>query len=69
MLQRQFAAALEIDTPMYRKIERGERRTKREQIIALAKKSSNGLRLWNQILSCLTELNAAKDLQNGNRFR
>jgi transcriptional regulator with XRE-family HTH domain len=38
MLQRQLAAALEIDTPMYSKIERGERRAKREQvIIALAK--------------------------------
>jgi transcriptional regulator with XRE-family HTH domain len=36
MLQRQFAAALEIDTPMYSKIERGERRAKREQVIALA---------------------------------
>jgi transcriptional regulator with XRE-family HTH domain len=37
ILQRQFAAALEIDTPMYSKIERGERRAKREQVIALAK--------------------------------
>jgi transcriptional regulator with XRE-family HTH domain len=37
MVQRQFAAALEIDTPMYSKIERGERRAKREQVIALAK--------------------------------
>ncbi|MDR1545109.1 MAG: helix-turn-helix domain-containing protein [Prevotellaceae bacterium] len=37
MLQRQFAAALEIDTPMYSKIERGERRAKREQVIAFAK--------------------------------
>jgi transcriptional regulator with XRE-family HTH domain len=37
MLQRQFVAALEIDTPMYSKIERGERRAKREQVITLAK--------------------------------
>jgi transcriptional regulator with XRE-family HTH domain len=37
MLQRQFAAALEIDTPMYSKIERGECRAKREQVIVLAK--------------------------------
>ncbi|GHT25387.1 hypothetical protein AGMMS4957_20120 [Bacteroidia bacterium] len=37
MQQRQFAAALEIDMPMYSKIERGERRAKREQVIALAK--------------------------------
>jgi transcriptional regulator with XRE-family HTH domain len=37
MVQRQFAAALEIDTPMYSKIERGERRVKREQIAVIAK--------------------------------
>ena len=36
MVQRQFAAALEIDTPMYSKIERGERRVKREQITVIA---------------------------------
>ncbi|MDR2382558.1 MAG: helix-turn-helix domain-containing protein [Prevotellaceae bacterium] len=37
MLQRQFAVELRIDTPMYSKIERGKRCTKREQIIAIAK--------------------------------
>ena len=37
MLQRQFISALEIATPMYSKIERGERRAKREQVINLAK--------------------------------
>jgi transcriptional regulator with XRE-family HTH domain len=36
MVQRQFAAVLEIDTPMYCKIERRERRAKRGQVIALA---------------------------------
>ncbi len=36
MLQRQLAAALEIDTPMFSKIERGDRRAKREQVIKLA---------------------------------
>ena len=36
LLQRQLAAALEIDTPMYSKIERGDRPAKREQVIALA---------------------------------
>jgi transcriptional regulator with XRE-family HTH domain len=35
MVQRQFAAALETNTPMYSKIERGERRAKREQITAI----------------------------------
>lgn len=36
LLQRQLAAELEIDTPMYSKIERGERIAKREYIILLA---------------------------------
>jgi|SRR5574344_891709 transcriptional regulator with XRE-family HTH domain len=34
--QRQLAAALEIDTPMYSRIERGERPAKREQVVKLA---------------------------------
>ena len=37
MLQRQLSAALEIDTPMYSKIERGERKAKRSQIPILAR--------------------------------
>jgi transcriptional regulator with XRE-family HTH domain len=37
MLQRQLAAALEIETPMYSKIERGKRQAKRKQAIAAAK--------------------------------
>jgi transcriptional regulator with XRE-family HTH domain len=36
MPQRQLAAALEIDTATYCKIERGERRAKREQVSILA---------------------------------
>lgn len=36
LLQRQLAAALEIDTPMYSKIERGDRKAKREQVVKLA---------------------------------
>ena len=36
LLQRQLAAILEIDTPMFSKIERGDRRAKRGQIITLA---------------------------------
>lgn len=35
--QRQLSAKLEIDTPMYSKLERGERRAKREQVIKMAK--------------------------------
>jgi len=37
MPQRQFAAALEIDTATYCKIEKGERRVKREQVQIIAK--------------------------------
>lgn len=35
-MQRQLAAYLEIDTPMFSKIERGDRRAKRSQVIMLA---------------------------------
>lgn len=37
LLQRQLSSALEIDTPMYSKIERGERKAKRSQISIMAK--------------------------------
>lgn len=37
VLQRQLAAYLEIDTPMFSKIERGDRKAKRSQVILLAK--------------------------------
>ena len=50
LLQRQVASLLEIDTPMLSKIERGERKAKKEQVIQLAKimKVSNDelLTLW-----------------------
>lgn len=36
ILQRQLAALLEIDTPMFSKIERGDRKAKREQVVKLA---------------------------------
>lgn len=36
LLQRQLTAFLEIDTPMFSKIERGDRRAKREQVLKLA---------------------------------
>lgn len=49
--QRQLAAALEIDTATYCKIEKGDRRAKKEQVIVLAKLlevDSKGLmRLWS----------------------
>lgn len=37
LLQRQIAAQLDIDTPLYSKLERGERMPKREQIGIIAK--------------------------------
>jgi transcriptional regulator with XRE-family HTH domain len=37
LFQRQLADVLEIDTPMYCKIERGSRPIKRSQVIVLAK--------------------------------
>lgn len=50
VLQRQLAALLEIDTPMFSKIERGDRRAKREQVIKLAeyfhKDENEMLTLW-----------------------
>jgi transcriptional regulator with XRE-family HTH domain len=36
MPQRQFAAAFEIDTATYCKIEKGERRVKAEQVVVIA---------------------------------
>ena len=37
LLQRHLAAALDMDTPMFSKIERGDRPAKRTQVIAIAK--------------------------------
>jgi transcriptional regulator with XRE-family HTH domain len=49
--QRQLASALEIDTATYCKIEKGDRRAKREQIAILSKlldvDSKELIRLWS----------------------
>lgn len=37
LLQRQVASELEIDTPMLSKIERGDRKAKKDQVLLLAK--------------------------------
>jgi len=37
LLQRQIASQLEIDSPMLSKIERGERKAKKEQVLMFAK--------------------------------
>lgn len=48
--QRHLTAVLEIDTPMFSKIERGDRHAKRGQVIKLAKllhlDESEMLKLW-----------------------
>ena len=59
VLQRQLAALLEIDTPMFSKIERGDRRAKREHVIKLAKylhqdeKEMLTLRLADKVLDAV----------------
>lgn len=70
LLQRQLAASLEIDTPMFSKIERGERRAKREQVLLLAKlldtDENELLTLWlaDQVYDLVKdEENAAKALK------
>lgn len=61
VLQRQLAAYLEIDTPMFSKIERGDRRAKRSQMILLAKyfnvDENEMLKLWlaDKILDALAD--------------
>lgn len=61
LLQRQLSAELEIDTPMFSKIERGERRAKREQVLKIAEllkaDEQELLALWlaDQILEITTD--------------
>jgi transcriptional regulator with XRE-family HTH domain len=70
LLQRQLAASLEIDTPMFSKIERGERKAKREQVEQLASllhaNKSDLLRLWlaDQVMDLIKdEPQASKALE------
>lgn len=61
LLQRQLASSLEIDTPMYSKIERGDRSAKRTQVVALAQLLSTDetelLTLWlaDKVLDILND--------------
>lgn len=61
LLQRQLSAQLEIDTPMFSKIERGERRAKREQVLKIAEiltvNADELLALWltDQVLDVVTD--------------
>ena len=70
MLQRQLASALEIDTPMYSKIERGERKAKREQVLKLAEMLNTDkdelLTLWlaEQVYEIVKDEEVAKAAMN-----
>lgn len=61
LLQRQLSAQLEIDTPMFSKIERGERRAKRELVLKIAEllkadvKELLALWLGDQIMEIVTD--------------
>lgn len=50
LLQRQLAAVLGVDVPMFSKIERGDRRAKREHVVILAQQLNTSeeelLSLW-----------------------
>ncbi|MDR2441729.1 MAG: helix-turn-helix domain-containing protein [Planctomycetaceae bacterium] len=70
MLQRQFAVAMDIDAPMYSKIERGKRCTKREQIIAIAKSlkiNRNDFLIFgiaDQIIALIEDEKITKNIHN-----
>lgn len=70
LLQRQLASALEIDTPMYSRIERGERKAKREQVILLAKLLETDerelIQLWlaDKVYDVLAEEDCASGVLN-----
>ena len=60
-MQRELSAHLNIDTPMLSKIERGERRAKRDQVLKIAEvlnvDTSELLTLWltDQIMEIVNE--------------
>jgi len=68
--QRQLAAALEIDTATYCKIEKGDRRAKREQVLQLAvslqTEAKELLRLWSadKVYDIIAEEDEAAQILN-----
>lgn len=70
LLQRQLAANLEIDTPMYSKIERGDRKAKKEQVLLLADLLETSkdelLTLWlaSQVYDLVKDENNAQEALN-----
>jgi transcriptional regulator with XRE-family HTH domain len=65
LLQRHVSSQMEIDTPMLSKIERGERKAKKEQVLLFAKilkiGSEDLLTLWlaDQVLEVVQNENSA----------
>lgn len=59
--QKQLAQLLNIDTPMYSRIERGERKAKREQVLVLADyfNDSSLINLWaaDKVIDAIAEEN------------
>lgn len=70
MPQRQIAAALEIDTATYCKIEKGDRRAKREQVFILSElfecKHNELLNIWlaDQIYDVVKNENEVSEVLN-----
>ena len=70
MPQRQIAAALEIDTATYCKIEKGDRRAKREQVFILSElfecKHDELLKIWlaDQIYDVVKNEKEASEVLN-----
>ncbi|HPF00763.1 MAG TPA: helix-turn-helix transcriptional regulator [Bacteroidales bacterium] len=68
MPQRQIAAALEIDTATYCKIEKGDRRAKREQVVLLSQilccKCDELLKVWlaDQVYEMVKNEKEAKEV-------
>ena len=68
--QRELAAALKIDTATYCKIEKGDRRAKREQVTVLADlllvESKDLLRLWSadKVYEIIAEEEGATQILN-----
>ena len=68
--QRQIAAALEIDTATFCKIEKGDRRAKREQVTVLADllevKAIDLLRMWSadKVYEIIAEEEGATQILN-----
>ena len=67
LLQRQLAAVLGVDVPMFSKIERGDRRAKREHVVILAQQLNANeeelLSLWlaDKIIDAINDDNEVCD--------